>query len=387
MKEGRRLGVGVIGCGHISAAYCRLMPLFGSIALRAVADLDAEAAKMRGAEAGVPATSPEALLADPAIDIVVNLTPPAAHFDVSMAALAAGKHVYSEKPLVLTSGEGAALKRAADAAGLAVAAAPDTFLGGAHQQARKLVDDGVIGEVISGTCHIMSFGMEHWHPNPGFYFRLGGGPVFDMGPYYVSALVNLLGPVASVTAVGNRGRSERLVGSGPRQGEVIPVEVLTNVHALLKFHSGAVITLGASWDIEAHGHRNIEIYGSKGSLYVPDPNFFGGAVTLARRSGEEQVAAWDHPLGRLNWDRPRGPRAANYRGAGLADMAAAIREKRRPRCSIDFAVHVIEVLSAILQAAENGNSVAIASECPRPEALDPVYAGSLMAAADDMVEG
>jgi len=376
----RQLGIGIIGCGNISAAYFKLAPLFKGLDMRACADVNPAAAEARAREFGVEAQSVEALLANPAIDVVINLTIPAAHFAVSKAALEAGKHVYSEKPFVLSVDEGQELKRIADAKGLRVGSAPDTFLGGAHQFARKLVDDGAIGTVTSGTAFVMSFGMEHWHPNPDFFFLPGAGPILDLGPYYLADLFNLIGPVRRVVALTSAATPTRtILTEGPRKGEQVPVKTPTTIHALLDFVSGAQVTLVASWDVAATRHRNIELYGTDGALFVPDPNWFGGAVELTSgRSGKtEEVAQWDHPFGVPNDIRPNGD-FANYRTAGLADMAAAIIEGRDSRCSLDRALHGIDVMAGILRSGEIGDFVEMRTSCTRPAALDPDAARALL---------
>lgn len=370
------LGVGIIGCGNISAAYLRLGPLFNGIALRAVADLNSAAAEARAAEFGVRAETVEALLAADDIDIIVNLTVPAAHFSVSKAALEAGKHVYSEKPFVLSVDEGKTLLALAEAKGLRVGSAPDTFLGGAHQAARATLDSGAVGQIVGGTCHVMSHGMEQWHPNPDFFFKPGGGPILDLGPYYVANLVQLLGPVKHISAMSSAGFAERTIGNGPREGERIGVETPTNVHALMEFANGAIITLGASWDVWAHRHANMELYGTEGSLYVPDPNFFGGVVQQVQ-PGDEPAEIGDdgHPFGVANQDGGQ----ANYRMAGLADMAMAIGEGRDHRCNGTLALHVIDVLTTILRAGETGERLTLSTTCERPAALTPADAAKLQA--------
>ena len=255
----RDLGVGIIGCGNISSAYFSLAPLFKGIKVLACADLNRNAAELRAEEFGVVAQSIEELLANKDIDVVVNLTIPAAHFPVSKAALEAGKHVYSEKPLVLSLEEGEELRRIAREKKLSVGCAPDTFLGGAHQLARQYIDEGKVGRITSGTCHVMSPGMEMWHPNPGFFFLKGGGPILDLGPYYVANLINLIGPVKRVGALTSMANPTRTVTSQPLNGEIIPVETPTNIHALLEFVNGATITLSASWDVWSHRHANMEL--------------------------------------------------------------------------------------------------------------------------------
>lgn len=372
-------GIGVIGCGNISAAYMKLAPMFKGIEMRACADVNMDAAKARAEEFGLRACSVEDLLAADDIDIVVNLTVPAAHYDVSRRILKAGKHSYSEKPFVLTLEEGESLRALAAEKGLRVGSAPDTFLGGAHQLARAVIDEGKAGQIVGGTCHVLSFGMEHWHPNPDFFFQPGGGPVLDLGPYYITNLVQLIGPVTAVTAMTGKGRATRTISNGPRNGENIPVDTPTNTHAILEFANGALVTLGASWDVKAHRHPNMELYGLDASVYVPDPNFFGGDVQLANPDGAETVAERDHPFGVNNIEDGRGTPRANYRCAGLADMAAAIDAGRPHRCSQELATHVVEVMTAILEAGETRAWVQMTTTCDRPQALGPDDARALLA--------
>ncbi|MFT5744365.1 MAG: putative dehydrogenase, partial [Paracoccaceae bacterium] len=370
---------GIIGCGNISAAYLRLGPLFRALEMRAVADINMDAANARAAEFGVRAQTVAGLLAADDIDVIVNLTIPAVHYQVTRQILEAGKHAYSEKPLVLTLEEGEALRELAAAKGLRVGSAPDTFLGGAHQQARAAIDAGDLGRIIGGTCHVMSHGMEHWHPNPDFFFQAGAGPVLDIGPYYVTNLIQLVGPVKTVSAMAAATFKTRTISNGARNGETVPVETPTNIHALLEFHNGAIITLGASWDVWAHSHPNMELYGETGSLYVPDPNFFGGAVEVASKDGTRAaLAPTDHPFGIANQDDKGTPRA-NYRCAGLADMAQAITEGRKHRCDIDLAVHAVEVMTGILRAAETRSFVDMTTTCERPAALSADEARALLA--------
>lgn len=374
-----KLGVGIIGCGNISAAYLRLGPLFKALEIRAVADLNMEAAKARATEFGVRAESVEDLLAARDIDVVVNLTIPDAHFAVTKSILEAGKHAYSEKPLVLTLAEGEQLRGLADGKGLRIGSAPDTFLGGSHQLARAKIDEGLIGDVVAGTCHVMSHGMEHWHPNPDFFFLPGAGPVLDIGPYYVTNLIQLIGPVKRVAALATSATPTRTISTdGQRKGEEIPVKTPTNIHALLDFENGATITLSASWDVWAHRHANMELYGKDGSLFVPDPNFFGGAVEHAGHDGKiAPLAQWDHPFGVANQEHPQGARA-NYRTAGLADMAQAIVEDRPHRCSLELAIHAVDVMTSILKSGETGAFVELTTTCERPSSLSPDEARKLM---------
>jgi predicted dehydrogenase len=375
-----KLGVGIIGCGNISAAYLRLAPLFRSLELKAVADVNMEAAHARAAEYPVRAESVEDLLAAPDVDVIVNLTVPAAHFDVTRRILEAGKHAYSEKPLVLTLEEGERLRELATSKGLRVGSAPDTFLGGSHQRARALIDAGRVGRIIGGTAHIMSRGMEHWHPNPDFFFAPGGGPVLDMGPYYITNLVQLIGPVRSVAAVAKASFPTRTIGNGPRNGETLEVTTPTDIHAILEFANGATVTLGASWDVVKHRHANMELYGEEGSLFVPDPNFFGGPVEVAARDGDvASEEGGDHPFGQDNMTDNAGQGRANYRCAGLADMAQAIEEGRPHRCSLELAVHVVDVMTSILRSGEERRFIEMSTTCERPAALGPEEARALLA--------
>ncbi|PYG27987.1 Gfo/Idh/MocA family protein [Pelagimonas varians] len=375
----KKFGVGIIGCGNISASYLGLAPLFEGIEVRAVADLNLETAQARAAEFSVRAGTIEELLTAEDIDIVINLTVPAAHFEVTKRILEAGKHAYSEKPYVLTLEEGEALRSLAAKEGLRVGSAPDTFLGGAHQLARAAIDEGLVGEIIGGTCHVMSRGMEAWHPNPDFFFLPGGGPVLDLGPYYITNLVQLIGPVKSVSAMASASFNTRTIGIGPRTGETVPVETPTNIHAVLEFQNGALITLGASWDVCAHRHENMELYGSGASLYLPDPNFFGGEVLLAEQDGDvARVAGRDHPFSIPNAKDGQGAERANYRCAGLADMAAGIASGRPHRCSLELATHVVEVMTAILKSAEQRRWVDMVTTCERPDALTPDQARALL---------
>lgn len=374
----RELGVGIIGCGNISTAYFTLAPLFKGIKVVACSDINMNAAELRAEEFGVKAQTVDELLANPDVDVVVNLTIPDAHYPVSKRILEAGKHVYSEKPLVLSLEQGEDLRRIAKEKGLSVGCAPDTFLGGSHQLARKYIDEGCVGRITSGTCHVMSPGMEMWHPNPDFFFLPGGGPILDLGPYYIANLINLIGPVKRVGALTSMASETRTITSEPRNGEVIPVKTPTNIHALLEFSNGATITLSASWDVWCHRHANMELYGTEGSLFVPDPNFFGGLVEATGRNKEiAPLEAWDHPFGIDNQESQQGPRA-NYRTAGLADMAAAIIEGRDARCSLDRVLHGVDVMTAILKSGETGEFITLSTTCTQPAALGIEEARALL---------
>jgi len=365
----KELRIGVMGCGNISATYFRNVPLFKGIAITACADINTKSARHAAEAYHVTAMEPAKLFKSKEVDIILNLTVPDSHFAVSLAAVKAGKHVYSEKPLTLSLKDGLKLRDAAEAKGVRVCCAPDTFLGGSHQQARKAIDGGDVGKITAGTAHVMGHGMEHWHPNPDFFFKPGGGPILDMGPYYIGNLINLIGPVRRVAALTSMATPSRTISSQPRAGETITVETPTNIHALLEFQNGATVTLSASWDVWAHRHANMELYGTKGSVFVPDPNFFGGSVQLTERDGKATpLPEWGHPLGVPNQDGNAG-RVANYRGAGLADLAAAIEANRDARCSLDRTLHAVEVMTAILRSGEEGKFIDMKTTCSQPAPL------------------
>jgi predicted dehydrogenase len=380
MAVGTPMRVGFVGCGNISDIYLQNGPRFRDIVFTACADLSADAASRQAELYTIQARGVEELLKSDDVDIVLNLTIPEAHAGVSLRAIEAGKHVYSEKPIATAVADGEAIIAAARAKGLRVGAAPDTVLGAGIQAARALIDAGAIGKPLTGLAAVMSHGMEHWHPNPGFFFRAGAGPVFDMGPYYLSALVTLLGPVASVQATGQIGFEERIVttAGSPAQGQAIKVETLTNVHALLDFASGAHVTFLASWDVWKHGVPPIELHGQKASLRLPDPNWFGGDLLIAGQNEEwRTIRTDDKTFGAKNWPKVE-PKFANDRGLGLAEMARAIIERRPHRARGDVALHVLAVMAGILEAATAGRRVAISPACERPAPLGEADARMLL---------
>ena len=354
-----RVGIGIIGCGNISEAYLKAAATFPILDVRGVADLRPEPARARADAFGLTAMTVDALLADPSIDIVVNLTVPAAHVEVGLRAIEAGKHVHSEKPLGLGTKEARTLlERAADR-GLRVGCAPDTFLGGAHQTCRKLVDEGAIGRPVAATAFFMCPGLERGHPNPIFFYAAGGGPMFDMGPYYITDLVNLLGPVERVAGMTARSRDQREITSQPLAGQTIQVEVATHVAGTLRFVSGAVATIAMSFDVPQHRHAPIELYGTEATLLVPDPNRFGGAIEIGRNN------AWsERSVEHIYAD-------GNYRIIGVADLAHAIRSGRPHRASGELAYHVLEVMEAFQTSSARGTHVAIKSRPQRP-AMVPI---------------
>jgi predicted dehydrogenase len=379
----RELGVGIIGCGVISTTYMQNMSMFASIRLRACADRNPDKARAQAAKFGGDALTPDEVLRRDDVDIVVNLTGPMSHFEVSHAALTAGKHVFTEKPLTVAVIDGRRLVAEAESRGLLLGSAPDTFLGAGGRLARRILDEGQIGRVVAGSIFLGAHGHEHWHPNPEFFYKPGGGPILDIGPYYLSALVNLLGPIAEVQALGSIGSAERVVtAKGPREGDRIAVKVDTTVMALLRFASGAQVALTMSWDVWKHGHPPIELYGTEGSLRVPDPNFFGGTVGVTRRDDEwRDMDSAGLPLGLPNYrsmsSPPTRPLQANYRCVGVAELASAILGNTPHRASGRLALHVLEVMTAILDAAAGRGSVQLASGAERPAALSDEAARAL----------
>jgi predicted dehydrogenase len=356
---GKPVNVGIIGCGAIIAQYLTNFRRLDQIELVAVADLDpARARAVADDYDGVRALSVDGLLAAADVDLVLNLTIPAAHAEVALKAIAAGKSVYGEKPLAATTAEARQVLEAAREAGVVVGCAPDTVLGTGIQTARKAIDDGLIGAPISATATMVTPGHERWHPNPDFYYQPGGGPLLDMGPYYVSALVTLLGPVVSVVGAASHTRSERTIGSGPRAGETVPVAVDSHVTGVLVHASGALSTLLMSFDAVKSKSPNIEIHGERGSLAVPDPNHFDGDV---------QVFA----LGADDWKTL--PVSAGYvdsgRGFGIADLAATAPGSE-PRAGGQLAYHVLEVMESMLASARTGSAVQIKSTADRPEPVE-----------------
>ncbi|MCR2793378.1 Gfo/Idh/MocA family oxidoreductase [Microbacterium sp. zg.Y625] len=347
---GQPRGIGIIGLGVISRQYLETLAGLESVRIVAAADLDADRAAAVAAEVpGCRALTVDELLADPAVDTVINLTIPAAHADIALAALAHGKDVYGEKPLAATLTQAKAMM---DAAGDRwVGGAPDTVLGTGIQTARAAVEAGDIGRPVSAVATWVSGGHESWHPHPDFYYRDGGGPLFDMGPYYLTSLVHLLGPVVRVSGASSRTRDTRRIGSGPRAGEIIPVEIDTHVTGVLEHGGGALSTVTFSFDAVGSTAAPIEVHGEEGSLSVPDPNTFAGEVRLRRRGEGEWTTL---------------PDAGGYvdagRGIGVIDH---VRDGEG-RASGELALHVLEIMTALIDSAHSGERVALTTTARRP---------------------
>ena len=354
-----KTNIGIIGCGSISGAYLDAHKRFDVLDIVACADLDMDRARAKADQFGIPrACSVPELLAMDDIRIVVNLTIPGAHAEIAMATLEAGKHAYSEKPFAVTREDGARILKLANEKGLRVGCAPDTFLGGGGQTARKIIDDGWIGTPIAASAHMMSHGHESWHPDPEFYYKAGGGPMFDMGPYYLTALVNLLGPVQRLTGSASTTFKQRTITSEPKYGTVIDVDVPTHVTGIMQFSSGAVGTITTTFDVWATNLPGIEIYGTEGTLGVPNPNGFGGVAHVRRADAEEWTAM---PLSHGYTEQNRG--------IGVADMAYAIRSGRPHRATGQLAMHVLDIMQSFVEASDQGEYIELTTGCPRPAML------------------
>lgn len=351
--------VGLVGCGNISGIYFEANKTFEALDIIACADIVRERAEAKAQEHTISrAYTVEELLADPEIEIVLNLTIPQAHGPVALAALEAGKSIYNEKPLAISREDAQAMLRLAEQKGLRVGGAPDTFMGAGLQTCRKLIDDGWIGQPVAASAFMLGHGPEGWHPDPDFFYQPGAGPMFDMGPYYLTALTALLGPVRRVTGSARITFPERMITSQPKFGQMINVNTPTHVAGVLDFESGPVATLVTSFDVWAAEVPRIEIYGTQGTLSVPDPNTFGGPVRIRRAGASEwSVVPLSHAYSK------------NSRGLGLADMAYGLRSGRAHRASGELAYHVLDIMHAFHDASREGRHIDLASTCKQPAAL------------------
>lgn len=354
-----KIKVGIVGAGNISEIYLTNGSKFDSMEVVAIADLDVERAKQKAEEHGIKGYSVEELLADQDVQMIINLTIPQAHATVSLQALEAGKHVYVEKPFTVTREEAEEVLALAKAKGLLVGSAPDTFLGGGLQTAIKVIEDGWIGTPIGATAFMLTGGHECWHPSPEFYYQIGGGPMFDMGPYYITALVAMLGPISRVTGSAKISYPERTITSKPKYGQKIKVEVPTHIAGVLDFESGAMGTILTTFDTPGMSTLpRIEVYGSHGTLLVHDPNNFGGEIKIHRAGTNDWQSI---PMLYRNTE--------NNRGLGAADMAAAILEGRAHRASGELGYHVLEAMHGIHDASEQGKHYILKTSCEKPASL------------------
>jgi predicted dehydrogenase len=370
------MNIGIIGCGNISGIYLQNLPTFRDLTVLAVADMDLERAKAKAKEFNVPhALSVAELLGRDDIDAVLNITIPAAHGDIALQALNAGKHVYNEKPLAVELSEAKAMLDLAKSKGLRVGCAPDTFLGAGLQASRELLDQGKIGQPVHITGFMSYTGPDKWHPDPDFFFKHGAGPLFDMGPYYLTSFVVLFGSVKRVIASARTTFAERKVGSGPKQGQTIKVETPTHISSLLEFENGAIGNLVTSFDMVPGTAPSIEVYGARGAITVPDPNSFGGLHGKPITRWRDDTTDW----GPESWHEETltRPYQENSRGLGLADMLYAAQENRAHRASGELAYHVLEIMHRSLESSREDRPATVESRVERPAVLEVAYANEM----------
>ena len=366
--------VGLIGCGNIAETYFRAHKYFNNFKIIKCADINSKVSNICAKKYKIQARSVAEILRDKEIDVILNLTIPKAHYIIAKKALMNGKHVYSEKPLAVNFSDGKKLVKLAKRKGLYIGNAPDTFLGGGNQKARELLDKSIIGKVKFGNAIFAYPGIQSYHPNPEPWFaKKGGGPVIDMGPYYLTALVNLLGPASHVLSQSLMGKKKRIIGIGPKKGKKFIVECPTTYFSTIKFKNGTIIRLTLSFDVISHLRNHIELYGEDGSMIVPDPNMFGGSVLISKKLN----SMWKNYktnralLGKINI-RTQSSRAnesptnANYRGAGLSEMLQSIKSKKKHRCSGDLSLHVLNIIDAIQKSASSGKRKKITISCKKP---------------------
>lgn len=366
--------VGLIGCGHISETYFRAQEYFNNIRIVKCADINMEAAKKCAIHYNIEALTVEELLKDKEIEIILNLTIPGAHYEVSKMALENGKHSYAEKPMAVNFEDGKKLLELAKEKNLYIGNAPDTFLGGGIQKTRELIDNGVIGDIKLGNAIFAFPGVQSYHPNPESWFAENeGGPVIDMGPYYLTALVNLIGPAKQVQGRCTKVFEEREIGIGPKKGQKFKVETPTTYLATIQFENDCIIQITLSFDVVAHQRNHIELYGDKGSMIVPDPNMFGGSVYVCKKLGDPWIEYKTNkmPLGKINI-RSQSSRAnesptnANYRGAGLAEMAYSIENKKINKCNGELSLHVLDIIQSTMKACKTNKPQVIKTTCKKP---------------------
>ncbi|TLM82225.1 Gfo/Idh/MocA family oxidoreductase [Pseudarthrobacter sp. NamE2] len=365
------VGVGVIGAGNISKQYLDNLTAFPDLKVHVVTDLFQEAAEARAKEYGIPEWGgPEKALQHPDVEIIVNLTIPAAHVEVATAAVNAGKHVWTEKPFSLDRESGLGLLKLADAAGIRLGTAPDTFLGAGLQTALRLIQHGDIGTPLTAMTTFQTPGPESWHPNPAFLFQYGAGPLFDMGPYYLTTLVQAFGSIRKVAAVGSKAKDIRMIGSGPKAGEEFTVEVPTHVSAMAQFESGASSHSVFSFESPRVRMGFVEITGTEATISLPDPNMFDGDIRLWRAGDED-------------WTTIPAAGPANGRGMGVLDMARSLRAGVPHRATGELAYHVLDSMVSIAESMESGTFVDVASNAPASPALPENWAPETLTLGTD----
>lgn len=344
------LNVGVVGCGHISDIYFKNSATYQTFNIVACADLDDNLAKKKADFYHISNISVAEMMSQSDIDLIINLTPPAAHAEVTLEALRNNKHVYSEKPLAIDLDDGYKIIALAEERKLQVGVAPDTFLGAGIQTCQDLMTQNVIGTPLAGSAFLLKLGPERWHENPEFFYQKGGGPLFDMGPYYLTALVQLLGPIRTVTAFAKTNPAERRIMTGAKKGARLNVETPTHYSGILQFEEGPIVTMTMSFDVAASDTPLIEIYGETGTLKVPDPNTFGGPVLMKKKDDDQwSEVELTHPY------------TNNSRGLGIADMVYAIQHQTSFKANGNQALHVLEAIHAFHESSESGKHVRLQS--------------------------
>jgi len=377
--------IGLIGCGNIAETYFRAQDYFNNITFIACADKFPDAANKCAEQYKIKSLSVDEILNEDDVDIILNLTIPQAHFEVSKLALEAGKHVYSEKPMSIKYDEAKELLEIANKKNLYFGNAPDTFLGGGGQTSRQFVDKGEIGKILTGNFIFAFPGVQEFHSNPESWFESGGGPIIDMGPYFFTTLVNLLGPAKNVRARGKKFSSKREYLVGPKKGKTFDVEISTSVMFDIEFENETIIQGFISFDVQNHMRNHIELYGSHGSIIVPDPNMFGGPVIISKELGSDWIkhSVEDKPLGKTNIINHSGrsneaPKQSNYRGVGLSEMIYSIENKKQHRCNGNLALHVLDIIESTIIASETKKEIPLRSKCDQPSPLTEDEVGFLI---------
>ena len=368
--------IGLIGCGNIAETYFRSQEYFNNIKFVACADINMEAAKKTAEEYNIKCLSVHEILNDNNVDIILNLTIPQAHYEISKLALDSNKHVYCEKPMSVNYSDAKNLLNLASKKRLYFGNAPDTFLGGGGQLARKIIDNNDIGQILTGNFIFAFPGVQDFHPNPESWFQEGGGPVIDMGPYFFTTLVNLLGPAKSVTGRGMKFFENREYKAGPKKGNMFSVDIPTSYMLNIEFHNKAMIQGFISFDVLNHKRNHMELYGTNGSIVVPDPNMFGGPVSISGELGSEwrDISVEDKPLGKTNIINHSGrsneePKQANYRGIGLAEMIDSMENKRKHRCNGELALHVLDLIECTMLSSSKMADIQLRTTCMKPQSL------------------
>tara|TARA_Y100000590_G_scaffold296320_1_gene333907 strand:- start:1311 stop:2459 length:1149 start_codon:yes stop_codon:yes gene_type:complete len=366
------INIGLIGCGHISETYFRSRDYFNNINITSCADVNIEAANKCAKEYNISSKSVDDLLNDKEIDIILNLTNPTSHYKTIKETLLAGKHSYCEKPLSISFDQGKELVEIANSKKLYLGNAPDTFLGGGGQLTKKIIDSGEVGDIKLGNFTFAFPGVQSWHPNPEPWFIEGGGPVLDMGPYYYTMLVNLLGPAKNIRSYSAKISEYRKIGDGPKIGKEFKVEIPTSYYILIEFHNNALIQGFLSFDVINHQSNFMDFYGTKGSIIGPDPNMFGGPIRVSLTEGGEwkDYSTEDMKLGKTNIFNKSGrsneaPKNANYRGVGLSDMIYSIENNIKHRCNENLILHVLDMLDTTIQSARQNKLLELRTTCEK----------------------